>query len=313
MNINSASIQNPNRIAVVMATCNGAAFIEQQLHSLLQQTLQPDLIIIRDDASEDTTFEILTRFANQPGFNISQNLQRLGVNENFAKAVADVPDGYLIAFCDQDDYWLPEKLEKSVQLLNSLTTDSTQPAMVYSDLMLMNETGELIHTSVHQQRGQHRYSHVWNTFLFGNMVSGCTIVMNPAMKSIMAALPPQGGFIYDAWLAMAAFGFGKIAKLPQPYIHYRQHTQNVTFADHRAHNRMERWINHWQNSWKVNRYLQEEIQLAKAFYSMYANRLTVDKRKSLENLIALNNCHYLKKKAGFEMSFRNYWTNRFGG
>jgi glycosyltransferase involved in cell wall biosynthesis len=271
------------------------------------------LIIIRDDASEDTTFEILTRFANQPGFNISENLQRLGVNENFAKAVADVPDGYLIAFCDQDDYWLPEKLEKSVQLLNSLTTDSTQPAMVYSDLMLMNETGELIHTSVHQQRGQHRYAHVWNTFLFGNMVSGCTIVMNPAMKSIMAALPPQGGFIYDAWLAMAAFGFGKIAKLPQPYIHYRQHTQNVTFADHRAHNRMERWINHWQNSWKVNRYLQEEIQLAKVFYSMYANRLTVDKRKSLENLIALNNCHYLKKKGRFEMSFRNYWTNRFGG
>ena len=73
MNINSASIQNPTRIAVVMATCNGAAFIEQQLHSLLQQTLQPDLIIIRDDASEDATFEILTRFANQPGFNISQN------------------------------------------------------------------------------------------------------------------------------------------------------------------------------------------------------------------------------------------------
>jgi glycosyltransferase involved in cell wall biosynthesis len=311
MNINSASIQNPNRIAVVMATCNGAAFIEQQLHSILQQTLQPDLIIIRDDASEDATFEILTRFANQPGFNISQNPQRLGVNENFAKAVADVPDGYLIAFCDQDDYWLPEKLEKSVQLLNSLTTDPTQPAMVYSDLILINEAGELIHHSVHQQRGQHRYEHVWDTFIYGNMVSGCTIVMNPAMKLILATLPPQGGFIYDAWLAMAAFGFGKIAKLPQPLIHYRQHTQNVTFADHRALNRMERWINHWQNSRKANTYLQEEIQLAKAFYSMYANRLSVNKRKSLENLIALNNCQYLKKKARFEMSFRTHWMKRF--
>jgi glycosyltransferase involved in cell wall biosynthesis len=311
MNINSASIQNPTRIAVVMATCNGAAFIEQQLHSILQQTLQPDLIIIRDDASEDATFEILTRFANQPGFNISQNPQRLGVNENFAKAVADVPDGYLIAFCDQDDYWLPEKLEKSVQLLISLTPDPTQPAMVYSNLMLMNEAGELIHTSVHQQRGQHRYEHVWDTFLFGNMVSGCTIVMNSAMKSNMAALPAQQDFIYDAWLAMAAFGFGKIAQLPQPLIHYRQHTQNVTFADHRARNRMERWINHWQNSWKANTYLQEEILLAKAFYSMYANRLSVNKRKSLENLIALNNCHYLKKKARFEMSFRTHWIKRF--
>ena len=311
MNINSASIQNHNRIAVVMATYNGAVFIEQQLHSLLQQTLQPDLVIIRDDASEDATFEILTRYANQRGFKVSKNPQRLGVNENFAKAVADVPDGYLIAFCDQDDYWLPEKLEKSVQLLTSLTTDPTQPAMVYSDLMLMNKAGELIHTSVHQQRGQHRYEHVWDTFLYGNMVSGCTIVMNPAMKSLMAALPPRGDFIYDAWLAMAAFGFGKIAQLPQPLIHYRQHTQNVTFADHRARNRMERWINHWQNCWKANTYLQEEIQLAKAFYSIYANRLSVDKRKSLENLISLNNCHYLKKKGRFEMSFRTHWIKRF--
>ncbi len=311
MNINSASKQNPNRIAVVMATCNGAAFIEQQLHSLMQQTLQPDLVIIRDDASEDTTFEILSRYANQAGFNISQNPQRLGVNENFAKSIADVPDGYLIAFCDQDDIWLPEKLEKSVQLLTSLTNDLTQPALVYSDLMLMNEAGELIHHSVHQRRGQHRYKHVWDTFIYGNMVSGCTIVMNPAMKLIMATLPPQGGFIYDAWLAMAAFGFGKIAQLPQPLIHYRQHTQNVTFADHRARNRMERWINHWQNSWKANSFLQEEIQLAKSFYSIYANRLSVDKRKSLEKLIALNNCHYLKKKAGFELSFRSHWTNRF--
>jgi glycosyltransferase involved in cell wall biosynthesis len=313
MNINSASIQNPNRIAVVMATCNGAAFIEQQLHSLLQQTLQPDLVIIRDDASEDATYEILSRYANQSEFKISQNPQRLGVNENFAKAVADVPDGYQIAFCDQDDYWLPEKLEKSVQLLTSLTPDPTQPAMVYSNLMLMNEAGELIHASVHQQRGQHRYEHVWDTFLFGNMVSGCTIVMNSAMKSIMAALPAQQDFIYDAWLAMAAFGFGKIAQLPQPLIHYRQHAHNVTFADHRALTRMERWANHWQNSWKANTYLQEEIQLAKAFQLMYANRLPIEKKKSLEKFILLNNAHYLKKKWHFEMSFRNYWTNRFGG
>jgi glycosyltransferase involved in cell wall biosynthesis len=313
MNTNATEENARAKVAVVMATFNGAAYIEQQLHSILQQTLQPDLVIIHDDASDDSTFPILTKYADLQGFHINQNTKRRGVNKNFAQAVAEVPDGYLIAFCDQDDYWLPEKLEKSVQLLTSLTPDPTQPAMVYSNLMLMNEGGELIHTSVHQQRGQHRYEHVWDTFLFGNMVSGCTIVMNSAMKSIMAALPAQQDFIYDAWLAMAAFGFGKIAQLPQPLIHYRQHAHNVTFADHRALTRMERWINHWQNSWKNNTYLQEEIQLAKAFQLMYANRLPIEKKKKLEKFILLNNAHYLKKKWHFEMSFRNYWTNRFGG
>lgn len=313
MNTNATEENVRAKVAVVMATCNGAAYIEQQLHSILQQTLQPDLIIIHDDASDDSTFPILTKYADRQGFHIHQNTKRRGVNNNFAQAVAEVPNGYLIAFCDQDDYWLPEKLEKSVQLLTSLTPDPTEPALVYSNLMLMNEAGELIHTSVHQQRGQHRYEHVWDTFLFGNMVSGCTIVMNSAMKSIMAALPAQQDFIYDAWLAMAAFGFGKIAQLPQPLIHYRQHAHNVTFANHRALTRMERWANHWQNSWKNNTYLQEEIQLAKAFQLMYANRLPIEKKKSLEKFILLNNAHYLKKKWHFEMSFRNYWTNRFGG
>lgn len=311
MNTNATAEKIPAKVAVVMATCNGAAYVEHQLASILQQSRQPDLVIIRDDASEDATFSILSRYADRKGFSIRQNSKRLGVNENFAQAVAEVPDGYLIAFCDQDDYWLPEKLAKSVQLLESITTHPTQPALVYSDLQLMNEAGEIIHTSVHQQRGQHRYTHVWDTFLFGNMVSGCTIVMNSAMKPIMAALPAQQDFVYDAWLAMAAFGFGKIAQLPQPLIQYRQHAHNVTFADHRAQTRIERWMNHWHNSWKANTYLQEEIQLAQSFQSIYGNRLAIEKKESLAKFILLNNAHYLKKKWQFEMRFRKFWTHRF--
>ncbi|MBU3745438.1 MAG: glycosyltransferase, partial [Sediminibacterium sp.] len=135
MNTSSIEADTPNKIALVMATCNGAAFIEQQLNSILNQTRPPDLVIIRDDVSNDSTFQILGRYAAQYGFQISQNTERLGVNENFTRAVADVPDDYLIAFCDQDDYWLPEKLEKSIALLQQIAKQPTEPALVYSDLI----------------------------------------------------------------------------------------------------------------------------------------------------------------------------------
>lgn len=311
MNTNSIAVDTPNKIALVMATCNGAAFIEQQLDSILQQTRPPDLVIIRDDASDDSTFQILSRFADEYGLQVSKNTQRLGVNENFKRAVEDVPDDFLIAFCDQDDYWLPEKLEKSVALLQQITSNPNEPALVYSDLVLMNEAGEVLHQSVHRQRGQHRYAHVWETFLFGNMVSGCTILMNAPMKKIMLELPSHPTFIYDAWLAMAAFGFGKIAKLSEPLIHYRQHSNNVTFSEHHSTNRFERLQNHWNQLFQSDTYLQEEMALAKAFHSQYANRLPSAKKEILETFIALQHKPYFIKKMRFELNFRNHWINRF--
>lgn len=312
MNTSSTEVHPLNKIALVMATCNGGAFIEQQLDAILQQTRQPDLVIIRDDVSEDSTYQILCRYANRSGFQVSRNPERVGVNENFTRAVADVPDDYLIAFCDQDDYWLPEKLEKSVALLQQINNNPNEPALVYSDLVLMNEAGEVLHQSVHRQRGQHRYAHVWETFLFGNMVSGCTIVMNGAMKKIMLELPKQNSFMYDAWLAMAAFGFGKIAQLSEPLILYRQHSNNVTFSEHRAKNRIERLKTHWNMLFHSDNYLEAEITLAAAFYAKYASRLTTSKKENLEAFIALQGKSYLSKKFQFELNFRNNWINRFG-
>jgi glycosyltransferase involved in cell wall biosynthesis len=306
MNTNSTT-----PLAVVLATCNGAAYLEQQLQSLLQQTRYPDLILIFDDASDDSTPQLLEKYASLPGIKITRNITRMGANENFKHAVAAVPAGYDIAFCDQDDYWLPEKLERSVELLHSLGTSSDQPALIYSDLLLMDEHDQIISESVHQQRGQHRYRHVWDTFIYGNMVSGCTIVMNSAMKQVMSQLPKTDEFIYDAWLAMAGFGFGKIACLPQPYIRYRQHSRNLTFSEHRANSRWKRWKLHLTHLFRQSDFLQEEIALAKAFHSAYSNRLSAEHLRALQQLIRLEDAPYWKKKITFEKSFRPHWKNRF--
>ena len=305
------STNSTTPLAVVLATCNGAAYLEQQLQSLLQQTRSPDLILIFDDASDDATPQLLEKYASLPTVKISKNDKRIGANENFKQAVAAVPDGYDIAFCDQDDYWLAEKLERSIELLYSLSAAPQQPAMIYSDLILMDEDDQIISASVHQQRGQHRYQHIWDTFIYGNMVSGCTIVMNSAMKQVMSQLPKTDEFIYDAWLAMAGFSFGKIACLPQPYIRYRQHSRNLTFADHRASNRWGRWRKHLTQLFHPSDFLQEEIALAKAFHKAFHHRLSSEQAGTLMQLIQLEHAPHWKKKITFEKSFRPYWLNRF--
>jgi glycosyltransferase involved in cell wall biosynthesis len=306
MNINSNT-----PLAVVMATCNGARFLDEQFQSLLQQTLTPELILIFDDASDDDTPSLLEKYAGLRNVSIHRNATRRGVNENFRQAIAAVPPGYDIAICDQDDIWLPTKLATSVAHLHSLRAAPDEPALVYSDCLLVDEKGETISTSVHRQRGQHRYQAVWDTFLFGNMVSGCTIVMNSAMQPVMAALPPTELYIYDAWLAMAAFGWGKIACLPDPLIKYRQHDANLTFSDHQATNRSQRLLHHLSQLWGKDIFLQQEIALARDFQKQFNSRLSPERKKNLQRFLELENKTYLQKKWAFEKSFSPNWLNRF--
>jgi glycosyltransferase involved in cell wall biosynthesis len=94
-----------------MATYNGEKFLEQQLQSLAKQTLLPAELIICDDTSVDATVEIIKRFSETAPFPVKLvvNEQRLGWRRNFLKAASLCTAEY-IAFCDQDDIWLPEKL-----------------------------------------------------------------------------------------------------------------------------------------------------------------------------------------------------------
>ena len=98
-------------ISVAMATYNGERFLEEQLRSLGEQTTLPDELVVCDDTSTDRTPQILAQFAKRASFPVKlfTNDQRLGWRKNFLKAARLCTSEY-IAFCDQDDVWLKEKL-----------------------------------------------------------------------------------------------------------------------------------------------------------------------------------------------------------
>lgn len=101
-------------VSIVMATYNGATYIREQLDSLLVQTYPLKEIIIQDDGSTDDTATICEDYAQRcPVIRFSVNEHNLGYNQNFKTAVMKAT-GDFIAFCDQDDVWFPEKIEKQV-------------------------------------------------------------------------------------------------------------------------------------------------------------------------------------------------------
>lgn len=103
-------------ISIALATYNGGKYLQALLDSLVNQLYLPYELVVSDDNSSDNTIAILEAFAKTAPFQVRiiKNTEQLGVIKNFAKAFENT-SGKLIAYCDQDDIWHPEKLQKCVQ------------------------------------------------------------------------------------------------------------------------------------------------------------------------------------------------------
>ena len=105
------------KISIAMATYNGAQYIQEQLQSFVDQTRQPDELIITDDCSTDQTEAIVGEFAKTAPFAVEfhRNENNLGYCGNFNAALMKTT-GDLVFLSDQDDVWFPEKIEHMINV-----------------------------------------------------------------------------------------------------------------------------------------------------------------------------------------------------
>jgi glycosyltransferase involved in cell wall biosynthesis len=215
----------PLRWSVALCTCNGAGFLPEQLASYVAQTRRPDELVVCDDASTDATLSLLETFAAEAPFpvRIERNAERLGVSRNFALAVR-LCTGDVIALSDQDDRWLPHKLERITAMFES----SRAVHAVFSDADLVNghgqPTGRRLWESVgflpaHQEavrRGQ-----AAPMLLRSNFVTGATLAVRAELRDVMLPIPPIWG--HEQWMALLAATFGELRMIAEPLIQYRLH------------------------------------------------------------------------------------------
>lgn len=232
----------PRRPSVSIALCtrDGARFLRLQLASILQQSRQPTELVVVDDCSSDSTAEIVQEFAASAEFPVRfhRNDSPLGVLRNFERALGLVQGDY-IALADQDDIWLPGKIEALVTALTHAEDEAgrSTPILVHTDLRLVAATGEPIAPSffrTHGIRAVHPYPLA--ELSVQNYVTGCASMVNRSLLSI--ALPfPEDALMHDWWLALIAASCGTVKTLDEATIEYRQHGQNAVAGANRGWSR----------------------------------------------------------------------------
>src|SRR5579862_5858669 len=190
------------RLSIAMCSYNGSRFLNDQLQSIRDQMLSPDELVVCDDASSDETTQILERFALSAPFpvRILRNERNLGPARNFEQAIR-LCQGDLIALCDQDDYWHPNKL----QVLSHRMQD-TNIGGAFSDAELMDvdsnplgiRLSESIKFSLKEQLNWSKGGAA-STLLKRNVVTGATFIFRSQFRSIFTPTPDY--WMHDGWIA----------------------------------------------------------------------------------------------------------------
>lgn len=220
---------------MAMATYNGERFLHKQLESLARQTLLPSELVVCDDGSTDGTMGILRRFAAHAPFpvRIYQNRTKMGYGPNFLRA-AFLCSCSLIAFCDQDDVWLEQKLERCRAVLLETGSQLVIHSAEVVDKRLAS-LGSRTSKVRHPVRLDAADGRGWDTVLprLGaalGLVRGCTCVFRSEMLHQIPPAPPLTGpaIGHETWLTFAAEATGSITLIPDVLVLYRQHGSNAS-------------------------------------------------------------------------------------
>lgn len=216
-------------IDILLATYNGENYIEEQIKSLLSQTYKDWHLIVGDDCSKDRTVDILRKYKNLYPDKIEIHVNKVpsgGAKHNFYNLMNMARSNYIM-FCDQDDVWVEDKIEETLNKMMSAEEKygNDMPLLVHSDLCVVDKNLNVINPSMFEMQGMDYRKDKLNHLLVSNIVTGCTMMINRSLLEL-AYVKPKFFVMHDMWLALLASSFGKIMFINKPLILYRQHGSN---------------------------------------------------------------------------------------
>lgn len=216
-------------ITILLAACNGEKHIAEQIESVLSQTCGNWKLIVQDDCSEDRTCEIVEKYALKHTDRIilkKRNTPSGSARNNFVSMLKYAGSGYIMT-CDQDDAWLPDKIEVTMDKMREIEEKAghERPVLVHTDLKVADEKLNVLADSLIKFQKLDSRRDKLNNLLVQNMVTGCTMMANRALAEKVQNVPEQA-IIHDWWFALVASAFGHIGYVDKPTVLYRQHAGN---------------------------------------------------------------------------------------
>jgi glycosyltransferase involved in cell wall biosynthesis len=214
--------RDAGRVAICMATYEPPAdLLRMQLDSIREQTHGNWVCLVSDDCSSDQSFAHLRELTDgDDRIAVSRSPERLGFYRNFERALSMAPPAAdFVAYCDQDDRWHPNKLER---LLGSIG----DAQLVYSDARIVSPEGELVQSSYWTER-RNNYTN-FGSLLIANSVTGAASMFRREVLDDALPFPPRlARAFHDHWVAVVAMARGELAYVDEPLYDYVQHHEAV--------------------------------------------------------------------------------------
>jgi glycosyltransferase involved in cell wall biosynthesis len=273
-------------VNILLSTYNGEQYLNDLLMSLQRQTHLQTVISVRDDGSTDGTFQLLSKWKpNRSNVRIARGA-RLGAANSFFKLLKHADSGcQYFAFCDQDDVWLPEKIENAVSTL--ARAENGQPLLYCSRIEYVDS--RLRHLGFSRPPTQINFSNA----LVDNIAAGCTIVVNRSARDLLAATIPKHALMHDAWCYLVVSAFGQVLYDARPSILYRQHQNNALGGTIGNIQLLRRRLKRWANGDTQN---MGFLAQAREFHQCFAQILAKENLRILESFLTSNE-HFLQRIA----------------
>ncbi|MDC7280492.1 glycosyltransferase family 2 protein [Butyrivibrio fibrisolvens] len=220
-------------IVILLATYNGERFLRQQFDSLFGQSNQDFRLAVHDDGSTDGTVEIINEYRDKypDRIEIFYGNSCGGPKENFLWMLGRVEADYYL-FCDQDDVWFPQKLQRSIEALTEAEGlihhegDEIQPVCVFTDMKVVDEELNVLSDSFIRYIGRLPSNTAYTQILIDNPAAGCTMCFNRQLRDLVVQLAPQLDMkkipMHDVLVLETAAIMGQVVAIDEPMAYYRQ-------------------------------------------------------------------------------------------
>ena len=243
-------------ISVAMTVFNGEEYLEDQINSILKQTLKPSEIVICNDASEDKSSEILNKYSKKyKEIKVINNKINQGVVASFEIALKNLDNKTdYIFLSDHDDIWLENKIEKMIK-------NSSGCSSIISDLKVVDSNLKIINNSFFKYSGFRNKKELnFINILIKNPAPGCGIMFKgDLLKDILPF--PKNIVMHDWWIILVSNANRGIKILNEPLVLYRQHSENQLGITNNNLRGLKKRINKIGSSFKYFKYREERRKI----------------------------------------------------
>lgn len=219
-------------IDILLAAYNGERYLPALARSLRSQSFGDFTVLCRDDGSRDATAAQLAALEREDKrFRLVYGSPSGSASGCFF-ALLRSSDAPYTMFCDQDDVWHTDKVEKTLAAMQAAEKKygADTPLLVHTDLRVVDAVLREISPSMMALQQLFPGDDSLPRLLCQSLVSGCTVMINAPLRRLVAGHLPESCLMYDWWLSLAAAAFGRIVYLDEATIDYRQHAGNQVGA-----------------------------------------------------------------------------------